>query len=283
MKIIDPHLHFFDLAKGQYDWLKADRAPFWPDKAIIARNSSQSELVLPCELELAGFVHIEAGFDNNQPWREIAWLEQTNSLPFKSVACVDLTANRIDFANTLAKLQHFSSLVGVRHLLDQQACALLTDPLVVANLAELAASDLLFEAQLNGDDSQGMLALQQVAQALPQLTVIINHCGFSPKAGSAHQLWQHNIATLAQYPNVYIKASGWEMVDRAYSGEHVTDVLTFLTSQFCRDKVMLASNFPLCLFSESYGGLWGKYRKLAVSPDTLQRLMFGNSHSVYRF
>ena len=34
--------------------------------------------------ELKGIVHIEAGFDNSAPWREIEWLEQTVDLATKN-------------------------------------------------------------------------------------------------------------------------------------------------------------------------------------------------------
>ena len=91
MQIIDPHVHLFDLAKGQYLWLKPENEPFWPDKAVINKNFSASDLSLSAPLSLYGFVHIEAGFDNLEPWREIAWLEQNCQDNFRAVAMLDIT------------------------------------------------------------------------------------------------------------------------------------------------------------------------------------------------
>ena len=91
MKIIDPHVHLFDIAQGDYHWLKPDNSPFWSDKALINKTCVEGDLafifetdlksepVFSSELELvlASFVHIEAGFDNKRPWRELNNLEAT--------------------------------------------------------------------------------------------------------------------------------------------------------------------------------------------------------------
>ena len=44
MEIIDPHLHLFDLEQGNYDWLKPENPPAWPDKDQIRKNYSESDL-----------------------------------------------------------------------------------------------------------------------------------------------------------------------------------------------------------------------------------------------
>ena len=120
MKFIDPHVHFFDRAKGEYQWLRADHPPWWPDKAIINRDFSPEDILnhLPKHMTCLGFVHIEAGFDNAQPWREIAWLESKITQPFKSIACIDLTIAPNEFEKQLSTLMTFQSVVGVRHILD---------------------------------------------------------------------------------------------------------------------------------------------------------------------
>lgn len=288
MKIIDPHLHLFDLTRGQYHWLLPDLAPFWPDKSIIRRDFSPQDLLLATPMQLSGFVHIEAGFDNEQPWREIAWLERyllTNDrrLMLKTIACVDLTADSKTFANVLAKLSNYSSLAGVRHILDQHAQYLLNQPQVIANLAQIARANLIFEAQLNGNDSAAMQQLLAIAQAQSELVIILNHGAFCPQKRQEFAAWQTNISLLAQANNVFIKASGWEMTDRHYSWARVKQVVDFLIERFGIERVMLASNFPLCLFSKSYADTWQQYRTLAVTTQQLELLSYQNANRIYRF
>ena len=69
LKLIDPHLPFFDLTKGDYHWLKPTNPPFWSDKPLIAKNFNQKDLQVSQGLELSGYVHIEAGYDNQHFWR----------------------------------------------------------------------------------------------------------------------------------------------------------------------------------------------------------------------
>ena len=147
MKIIDPHIHLFDLAKGDYHWLKASTPPLWSDKAIINKNFSESDLQLNSNAELAGFVHIEAGFNNNEPWREIQWLESVCQKRFRSVACIDITLSSEEFQYHLNKLLTFKSVVGCRHILDENTAALLADTQVQKNLARLSQYQLSFDAQ----------------------------------------------------------------------------------------------------------------------------------------
>ena len=68
---IDPHVHLFALQEGDYHWLKPNNPPFWPDKDVIAKSTYEHHLRRASKGKLTGFVHIEAGFDNERPWREI--------------------------------------------------------------------------------------------------------------------------------------------------------------------------------------------------------------------
>ena len=123
--LIDAHLHLFDLVQGDYHWLKEENTPFWPNKNIICQNFNEQDLAVNPPFELGGFIHIEAGFDNIKPWREIAWLESHCQLPFKSVAAINLTLNKNDFIEQVDQLLHYQSVVGCRHILSSIACAVL--------------------------------------------------------------------------------------------------------------------------------------------------------------
>ena len=290
MKIIDSHLHFFDLSQGDYHWLQPNNPPFWPDKSVINRDFSLTDLILAPKDQLLGVVHIEAGFNNQQPWREISWLEQSNKrlpVPLRTIASVDLTESVAKFRANLNHLAQFSSWVGVRHILDQAASDLLNKPVVKKNLNQLATQSLIFEAQLNGKDIAGMQALFNIANQLPQLQIVISHAGFPPNEPQALQTWQQQIKAIAQCRNVVIKASGWEMVNRDYQMSQLTARLSDLIQYFGINRVMLASNFPLCLFSHSYQNLWQHYQQamnqLGLSPTQQSALSATNSHNIYKF
>jgi len=282
MKIIDPHVHLFDLALGQYQWLRASNPPEWPDKGLICRDFSQSDLALGRADELAGFIHIEAGFDNHQPWREIAWLEDNVQLPFRAIGGVQLSDDPVRFTQGIEKLARFTSVVGVRDILEDSALAVLSSANARINLQHLANAQLIFETQLNPLDSAAIKQLVLLANEIEHLTIIINHANFPPMDSPAFELWQGNINRLAQCERIIIKASGWEMVSREYDAQYVARVVNILVTQFGLTRVMLASNFPLCLFSQQYASLWQMYQAMGLDEGVLQHLVHDNAKRVYR-
>ncbi|QUM82332.1 amidohydrolase family protein [Moritella sp. 5] len=284
--IIDPHIHLFDRNKGSYAWLKPENPPYWSDKEIINNDFFENDLILKSPLTLSGFVHIEAGFDNDSPWREIEWLESTVSCPFKSVACINLMLDPEDFIDHIKRLKKFSSVIGVRHILDEQAHRLLTSHVAQMNLVYLATTGLHFEAQLSGSDTKGINALVNVARQNLGLTFIISHAAFAP-LDSTHQTlqcWKNGMVSLAAFPNIVVKASGWEMTRRDYINTNSIDtVITELLSLFGEDRIMLASNFPLALFTTSYQELWAYYKALDLPLPLLEKLCHTNAKRIYQF
>ncbi|WP_206484530.1 amidohydrolase family protein [Thalassotalea sp. G2M2-11] len=283
MKIIDPHLHLFDLTKGNYQWLQANQPPFWPDKARIKQNFSEQDIQLTKPLSLAGFVHIEAGFDNQQPWRELAWLEQNCYLPFKSVAYADITLSSENFQACIKQLLLQKSFIGVRYILDEQAAQVLHLPQVKTNLSYLASQQLSFECQLSLADDHAITLLVQLLEQIPELVTIINHAGF-PTIAPEQRLfsnWLNNLCQLASNPNIAIKCSGWEMIDRHYTSSFAKDIIDHCLDILGLSRVMLASNFPLTLFSQSYQSYWQMMLNL-LSKDSQHALCYNNAKHWYK-
>ncbi len=270
MKIIDPHIHLFNLSQGDYSWLKSKNPPFWPDKNLINRSFTENDLELFPPLELIGYVHIEAGFDNQKPWRELACLEKASKKPFRAIANIDLTSPSQKFEQDLVMLAKHRTFVGVRHLLDDQAQNLLSNKQVWKNLKKYSTFKkntlhtnthrrLIFETQLPLTKNVIVEVLCDVIAENTELNFILNHAGFPP--ANIHTLewqqWRKHLQQLAMFSNVAIKCSGWEMIDRQYQPDWVNKNLMEIFDIFGANKVMLASNFPLCLFSQhSYQNYW---------------------------
>jgi predicted TIM-barrel fold metal-dependent hydrolase len=286
MKIIDPHLHLFNLKQGDYQWLKADNPPFWSDKSVIEKNFSEKNLQLAFPLELAGFVHIEAGFDNQQPWREIAWLESSCSLPFKSIAGINLLLSLQKFQQALNKLSQFNSVVGVREILDENALSYLRNQQVQDNLAQLAEHELIFECQMPLENNKAVAQLMKIISKLPSLKIVINHAGWPPEntLSQAWKNWQQSIKALSYFPSVTIKCSGFEMGNRQYTTSWQQQIIRQCITDFGLSRTMLASNFPLCLFKASYQKNWQTLQANSqLSKDKLKKLYYENAFRIYKF
>lgn len=306
MNIVDAHVHFFALHAGKYDWLKPQNPPYWQDKHIIAHATSERDLQLDRAQQLAGYVHIEAGFDNERPWREIQFLESHCKLPYKAVACVDLLNPLV--RSHIDKLARYPSVAGVRHILDDDAARLLNHPKVKYELRHCAQQGLSFDAQLDVSDLSSLNALLNVLNAVPELNVVLNHIGGTPTWGTPtwgtptwgtptwgtstrevngtslqwHR-WRNNLQALAQHSQVAIKVSGWEMRNRRWHWRDVTPTLDLLLALFGPHRIMMASNFPLSNWTYPYRTLWQYYvQLLARYPNTVaSALLSGNAIKWY--
>ncbi|QPG05254.1 amidohydrolase family protein [Salinimonas marina] len=286
MQIIDPHLHFFALEEGQYHWLQPQNPPFWADKQKLHRDFNEHSLVINDAHTLAGIVHIEAGFDNARPWREIDYLENHVTLPLKTVAGVDLLAT--DMAATLAQLAGRTSVVGVRHILDESACELLSSPLVQQNLALLVQQQLHFEVQMPVANTRAVALLGEVIKRTG-LRCIVNHAGWPAPDANSYPRWLDNMSQLAGFSECTVKVSGFEMLNRQRTCSEATmaRALEALLQRFGQHRVMLASNFPVCLLSCSYRQLWQRYMtlmsRLSLPVATQQALLSENARHWYQF
>lgn len=261
MKIVDGHLHLFALDAGDYHWLKPQHPPQWQDKQVIAVPSDERSLHLTNGHTLAGYVHVEAGFDNERPWREIRYLEQHAQLPFKSVACIDLCS--VSTLSHIEVLAGLPTVVGLRHILDEQAAPILAHPKTKHGLKRCSEYGLSFDAQLDIGDGNAVKALLNILDAIPTLNVIINHVGAALIATDTTakyvKQWEANMQALAQCARVAVKLSGWEMHHRDWQWRNAQKIVAQTVAIFGSERVMLTSNFPLSNWRCSYNELWSGY------------------------
>lgn len=285
MKWIDPHIHLFALAHGHYAWLKHETPPFWSDKAVINQTTLEPHLYEGNRNLLAGFVHIEAGFDNHHPWREIQFLEQHCKGPFRSVANIHLTANSAQA--DINRLVRFHSVVGLRHILDDSAQTILRSPKALHTFKYMAQHQLSFDAQLDLTDTASVSALVKVLEQVPHLTVVVNHVGIAPssRANLAYKHWQHHLRELGQHNKLAFKFSGMEMQERQWSWQYAHGVLCDVIESVPLSKLMLASNFPLCNLRMPYSELLRGYDRLLKRFDrqTAEQLRYSNAYRWYKF
>lgn len=284
--IIDTHVHFWDLEKGNYHWLKSENPPFWPDKIALQRNFLPIDLVVAGDLTLQGIVHIEAGFDNRAAHREVEWLGQIVEqlpCPLAIVPCVDLLQSPIEFERSIKSLKNYPAVVGVRHILDEAAVDILAQPQVQTNASYLAGLGLLFEAQFILADPKAVTAICALACDNPNLIIVLNHLCFSAAMNDV-KMKQRAIQQLAACPNIVAKASGWEMIDSAYRLRHIDDFkrdLHLYIKAFGEDRIMLASNFPLCTLAKSYQQVWLDYANLGLTAVQQHKCFYTNAKRIY--
>lgn len=279
--IIDPHVHFFALEQGDYQWLKSTQPPFWPDKHIIQKNVSDVDLTLSPAFHLDGVVHIEAGFDNDHPERELAYLNNTvKRFPHKAIAYLDITLEPTVFSEKITRYKTQCNFIGIRDITEGDDIQRLHHPNVVKNLALLAQERLIFEAQFEIAHLDTTQKLRAYCIALPNLKCVINHCGLvTPDSFTS---WQTALEFLKELDNLWVKISGFEMAQRQFKPAWVQAVTSALLHTMDSKKLMFASNFPLCLLSQSYQQLWQLYSELTLSDNAWALMSYHNAQRLYQ-
>jgi len=135
----------------------------------------------------------------------------------------------------------------------------------------------------------------QLARALPQLTIVLDHLGtplgmgwYADKRAEVFAAWRRDLAQVAGCPNVVVKLGGLNMHFNGFDWHERTrppssDELAAANGPYYRaaidlfgpDRCMFESNFPMDKRSVGWGPLWNAHKKIAAgfSADE-KRLMF---------
>ncbi|SEA25969.1 amidohydrolase family protein [Alkalimonas amylolytica] len=287
--IIDPHVHVWQLSAGHYHWLRQANPPHWPAKALLQKDFLPAKLALQPPFRLHGVVHIEAGFNNQQPEQELAWLRKQDwPCANKSVAFLDCAAPLGQVESQLQALLPYQP-AGVRHIFDGNDEQVLHRTELHTIAGWLCQQQLLMEVQCNVTNPKNLARITQLAELFPQLRLVLNHAGFvKPERFS---VWQQALNALGTSPNIAMKLSGWEMLHTGerspFDSAWFQRVLSAALEHLPTERLMLASNFPLCLWQGSYQQLWQGYfdqcQALGLSAADWQELSRYSASRCYEF
>lgn len=276
--LYDPHLHLFYLGEGDYSWLKKG-LPSWPRIAKIQRSFTEQDLLLCSPFSLVGYNHVEAGFDNLHPENEVAHLEQVNGQNHSAIAYLPLDCPSSEFSERLSLLTQFSTFRGVRDITEGSDANKLLDETVHNNIKLLANNHLILEVQFELSQLLITEELVKLALANPSLSIVINHAGLV--TSDCFDNWYVAILKLKDCHNIFIKYSGFEMQERTLDDAFRVKVFNSLITEWDENRMMFASNFPVCLMTSSYQELWQHYRILCPNDTLWQKLSVTNSQRLY--
>ncbi len=240
---IDSHQHFWKFNSSEYRWIDESMK-------ILQRD------YLPPDLEP---LLKQEGFDGciavqaRQSIDETHWLIQLaneNSWIKGVVGWVDLCSPDID--KQLAELSQNRKLVGVRHVLHDEADELFMLRDEFRNgISCLGKYDLTFDLLLFPKHLK--IAAGLVAE-FPNQPFVIDHISKPLIRKGIFDPWKTDIQSIARYPNVWCKLSG--MVTEAdpnnWNQQTFIPYLDNVFGAFGPDRLMTGSDWPVCLLGGSY-------------------------------
>ncbi len=294
LRIVDPHVHFWDALQVEYPWL-ANPKPVWSgDNRRLPRRFDPSALRAAAgTVEVLATVHVEA--NPADALAEVHWLQAGAAAPGSGghpqgiVAYADLS--RADAPRLLEQLAGCERVRGIRQILNVHADHrfdyvgrhFMREPLWRRNLALLARHRLSFDLQLYPTQVGDALA---VLDETPGVAFIVNHAGMFIDRGSlaGWREWRDGLRALAAREHVGIKLSGFAMFDHDWSLESLRPYVFEAIDAFGPRRCMFASNFPIDGLHGSYESFWSCYAALiaGASPEERADLLARNAMRYYR-
>ncbi|WP_299085699.1 amidohydrolase family protein [uncultured Ruegeria sp.] len=267
---IDAHQHFWQIARGDYDWMSDDVAAIRHD-------------ILPNDLEPHLRQHNIDGTVLVQAAGTVAETEFMVSLsrqaPFIKgvVGWIDLEDDRV--TTTLDRLAQHRILKGIRPMLqDIEDTNWILRRDVLTALDHVAQTGLRFDALVL---PRHLDVLAQVAERLPDLPIVIDHCAKPLIAGGADpgNSWRDGMAKLASFPNVHCKISGLaNEAGEGWAAEGLAPVVSHVVLVFGPTRLMWGSDWPVL----NLAGDYAQWRAVSVQllgdlPADAQAAIYGGT------
>jgi len=247
--IVDAHHHLWAAGTG-YTWLD--------EPALAPINRTFTPAMLTAELSAAGVersVLVEGGRCDRAEAAVLLGHAAATPAIAGVVAWADPAAP--DLAATLAgyrALPGSDRLVGIRAQVQGEERDYLDRAEVRAGLAVIGAAGLAFDLVVRVDQ---LPSAARVAAALPSVRFVLDHLGKPRIKAGGFDEWRAAIEPLAACPNAVAKVSGLvtEADWRQWTVEHLRPYIAEAIRLFGPDRLMLGSDWPVCLVAGGYGAV----------------------------
>lgn len=273
--LIDTHVHFWKLDRGDYSWMKEGNSALYRD--YLPDHLDMKRVCTP----IKGVIAVQAA----STVAETAYLlSLADRCPWivGVVGWLDLTVNEFD--SEYERLSKHPKFKGIRlsgkEILDWHDQNV---PVVFDRLRDLKdrghTVDLLVRPQqLN--QSADML------EHVPELPIAINHLGVPPLTDQDSNVlldWKEGMKRLAEFPHTYCKLSG--IITREDEGfcQFARLRISWLAECFGVRRVMFGSDWPVCLQKGDYEEVLELYNSLLPSGWGEVEREFAGSRNARRF
>jgi len=241
--IIDSHHHLWKYNAADYGWmddtmaiLKQDYLPADLEKQLSGSNVTDTIVV-----------------QARQTLEETRWLlklAKENSFIRGVVGWVDLRSDSL--TDELNEFSDETKLVGVRHVIHDEADDdFMLRPAFIRGIEKLLKYKLTYDLLLFPKHLKKAVELVSI---FPEQKFVLDHISKPFIKSGILGLWQDDIAALAAQPNVWCKISG--MVTEAdiknWKYEDFIPYLDIVVEAFGTDRIMLGSDWPVCLQAGEY-------------------------------
>ena len=113
-----------------------------------------------------------------------------------------------------------------------------------------------------------------VSERIPQLLHVIDHLGKPAASEGKWEPWATLMRRASEHPNVHVKLSGFLNAATLANAtaEQFKPYVEYVLELFGPERVMIASNWPVCLLGADYATTWSQTLELIGTLDDAARL-----------
>lgn len=280
-RVIDTHIHVWDIERIEYSWLKNDTSilnktyrieqlNFEIDKANVtegvlvqaANNSEDTDMMLAVADKTDWITGV------------VGWLPLTNPAATKKALDEKYLKNK-----------YFK---GCRHLIHNEPDAkwLLQDNLI-ESLKLVAEHNLTYDVV--GVNTDHLQAAITIAEKLPDLKMVFDHLNQPPIASKdTFGRWGELMKAASSHSNLYAKISGLGTTAAKgfeWTKDDLKPYIMYVLEHFSTDRCFCGGDWPVALLAGPYEKAWLEYQRIfseELEEDSREKLLYKNAESFYK-
>lgn len=280
MKIIDTHVHVWDLRRADYPWLQGDTSLLKRSWTIEQLETERKEAGITSGV----LVQASGNTEDTDLMLETAykteWIQGVVCwLPLKNTKATQLILDE-----KYLKGKYFK---GVRHQIhDEKDPQWLLQPAVIESLKLLAAHDVPYDiVAVLPDHIETAL---KVAELVPDLRMVFDHLS-QPPIGSKEKFgkWGELMSVAAGHQNFHAKISGLGTASGNFKNRTADDIrpyIGFALQQFGIERCFCGGDWPVSLLADKYANTWKVYKDILsqlVTEDEQEKIFYTNAQRFY--
>ena len=280
MKIIDTHVHIWDLEKAGYPWLKGD-------VSILNRTWKIDEIAGERrEAGITAGVLVQAGGNSDDTELMLEIAEQTEWIcgVVAWLPLMDPTATERLLQQRFLKEKYFK---GVRHQVhDEPDSKWLLQPAVIESLQILSSCEIPYDVV--GIKPDHIETVLKVSEKVPGLKMVFDHLNGPPiSTKERFGKWGELMKTAAQNKNLYAKISGLGTASGNFQNRTPDDIkpyVEFALQHFGTDRCFCGGDWPVSMLANDYIQTWQVTKDILgdlLNEVEKEKVLFSSANKFY--
>ena len=249
-RLIDTHLHQWDLDQCAYEWLDADLPPVFQQLRRTFHVTEAREHIEATGVTEAVLVQAENSLADTEAMLGV------EAAPDNRVTAVVGWFDLLDpegASATLDALAASGPVVGIRHLIhDEPDPDWVLQPAVAESLGVLAEHGMAYD--FVGVQLRHLEHVPTLASAVGDLRIVIDHLNKPPIGTDDYPRWVELMRAAASFPNVFAKVSGLHNVTphADWTPDDLRGAFDVAFEAFGSGRLMFGSDWPVCNIGGGY-------------------------------